>query len=278
VAPEKGGLMLALSRISKVFGGGTPNEVRALAGVNLTIDEGAFVTVIGTNGSGKSTLLNAIAGTFLVDSGSIALDGRDITAWPEHQRAQLVGRVFQNPFSGTAPGMTIAENLVLAARRGQARGLGLALKSEMRRQLHERVGRLNLGLEHRLDNVIGTLSGGQRQALTLLMASWVKPRLLLLDEHTAALDPKSADHVIRLSQDIVSQDRLTTLMVTHSMQQASNLGDRLIMMHRGRIIHDFSGAERKRLRPEDLLARFEAVRRAERLDESAAEMLRRAYV
>jgi putative tryptophan/tyrosine transport system ATP-binding protein len=270
--------MLALSRISKVFGGGTPNEVRALAGVNLMIEEGAFVTVIGTNGSGKSTLLNAIAGTFLVDSGSIALDGRDITAWPEHQRAQLVGRVFQNPFSGTAPGMTIAENLVLAARRGQARGLGLALKSEMRRELHERVGRLNLGLEHRLDNVIGTLSGGQRQALTLLMASWVKPRLLLLDEHTAALDPKSADHVIRLSQDIVSQDRLTTLMVTHSMQQASNLGDRLIMMHRGRIIHDFSGAERKRLRPEDLLARFEAVRRAERLDESAAEMLRRAYV
>jgi putative tryptophan/tyrosine transport system ATP-binding protein len=278
VAPEKGGLMLALSRISKVFGGGTPNEVRALAGVNLTIEEGAFVTVIGTNGSGKSTLLNAIAGTFLVDSGSIALDGHDITAWPEHQRAQLVGRVFQNPFSGTAPGMTIAENLVLAARRGQARGLGLALKSEMRRELHERVGRLNLGLEHRLDNVIGTLSGGQRQALTLLMASWVKPRLLLLDEHTAALDPKSADHVIRLSQDIVSQDRLTTLMVTHSMQQASNLGDRLIMMHRGRIIHDFSGVERKRLRPEDLLARFEAVRRAERLDESAAEMLRRAYV
>ena len=270
--------MLALSRISKVFGGGTPNEVRALAGVNLTIEEGAFVTVIGTNGSGKSTLLNAIAGTFLVDSGSIALDGRDITAWPEHQRAQLVGRVFQNPFSGTAPGMTIAENLVLAARRGQARGLGLALKSEMRRELHERVGRLNLGLEHRLDNVIGTLSGGQRQALTLLMASWVKPRLLLLDEHTAALDPKSADHVIRLSQNIVSQDRLTTLMVTHSMQQASNLGDRLIMMHRGQIIHDFSGAERKRLRPEDLLARFEAVRRAERLDESAAEMLRRAYV
>ena len=270
--------MLALTRIAKVFGRGTPNEVRALQGVDLTIEEGSFVIVIGTNGSGKSTLLNAIAGTFLVDSGSLVLDGRDITAWPEHQRAQLVGRVFQNPFSGTAPGMTIAENLVLAARRGQPRGLGLALKTDMRRALHERVARLNLGLEHRLDNIIGTLSGGQRQALTLLMASWVKPRLLLLDEHTAALDPKSADHVIRLSQDIVSQDRLTTLMVTHSMQQASNLGDRLIMMHHGCVIHDFSGTERKRLRPEDLLARFEAVRRAERLDESAAEMLRRTYV
>jgi putative tryptophan/tyrosine transport system ATP-binding protein len=278
MAPEKGGVMLTISRISKVFGRSTPNEVRALAGVDLTIEEGSFVIVIGTNGSGKSTLLNAIAGTFLVDSGTLVLDGRDITAWPEHQRAQLVGRVFQNPFSGTAPGMTIAENLVLAARRGQPRGLGLALKTDMRRALHERVARLNLGLEHRLDNIIGTLSGGQRQALTLLMASWVKPRLLLLDEHTAALDPKSADHVIRLSQDIVSQDRLTTLMVTHSMQQASNLGDRLIMMHHGCVIHDFSGTERKRLRPEDLLARFEAVRRAERLDESAAEMLRRTYV
>jgi putative ABC transport system ATP-binding protein len=278
MAPEEGGLMLTISRISKVFGRSTPNEVRALAGVDLTIEEGSFVIVIGTNGSGKSTLLNAIAGTFLVDSGSLVLDGRDITSWPEHQRAQLVGRVFQNPFSGTAPGMTIAENLVLAARRGQPRGLGLALKTDMRRHLHERVARLNLGLEDRLDNVIGTLSGGQRQALTLLMASWVKPRLLLLDEHTAALDPKSADHVIRLSQEIVSRDRLTTLMVTHSMQQASNLGDRLIMMHRGAVIHDFSGTERKRLRPEDLLARFEAVRRAELLDESAAEMLRRAYV
>ena len=270
--------MLTIQGARKTFHAGTPNEVRALRGADLAIDEGSFVIVIGTNGSGKSTLLNAIAGTFLVDSGTLALDGRDITGWPEHSRARFVGRVFQNPFSGTAPGMTIAENLVLAARRGQPRGLGLALKSEMRRELHERVARLNLGLEHRLDNVIGTLSGGQRQALTLLMASWVKPRLLLLDEHTAALDPKSADHVIRLSQDIVSHDRLTTLMVTHSMQQASNLGDRLIMMHRGQIIHDFSGAERKRLRPEDLLARFEAVRRAERLDETAAEMLRRAYV
>jgi putative tryptophan/tyrosine transport system ATP-binding protein len=278
VAAEANRLMLTIARIAKVFGRHTPNEVRALANVSLTIEEGSFVIVIGTNGSGKSTLLNAIAGTFFVDSGAIALDGRAITDWPEHRRARLVGRVFQNPFSGTAPGMTIAENLVLAARRGQARGLGLALKADMRRELRERVARLNLGLEHRLDNIIGTLSGGQRQALTLLMASWVKPRLLLLDEHTAALDPKSADHVIRLSQDIVARDRLTTLMVTHSMQQASNLGDRLIMMHRGQIIHDFSGAERKRLRPEDLLARFEAVRRAERLDESAAEMLRRAYV
>jgi putative ABC transport system ATP-binding protein len=269
--------MLTVNRITKVFGTGTPNEVRALERVDLTIEESSFVIVIGTNGSGKSTLLNAIAGTFQVDSGTITVDGRDITGWPEHRRAALVGRVFQNPFSGTAPGMSIAENLVLAARRGQPRGLGWALRTDMRQELRDRVSRLNLGLENRLDTLIGTLSGGQRQALTLLMASWLKPRLLLLDEHTAALDPKSADHVIRLSQDIVSRDRLTTLMVTHSMQQASNLGDRLIMMHRGKVLHDFTGTERKRLRPEDLLARFETVRRAEQLDESAAEMLRRMY-
>jgi putative tryptophan/tyrosine transport system ATP-binding protein len=270
--------MLNVNRVRKVFNANTPNEVRALEHVDLRLDEGSFVVVIGTNGSGKSTLLNAVAGSFFVDSGSIALDGVDITGWPEHRRAAFIGRVFQNPFSGTAPTMTIAENLALAARRGRPRGLGWALKGEMRRELRERVSRLGLGLQDRLDNVIGSLSGGQRQALTLLMASWLKPKLLLLDEHTAALDPKSADHVIRLSEDIVKRDRLTTLMVTHSMHQASSLGDRLIMMHRGAIIHDFRGAEKRRLRPDDLLARFESVRRAEQLDESAAEMLRRAYV
>jgi len=270
--------MLEIRRVSKTFHAGTPNEVRALRGVDLTIDSGSFVIVIGTNGSGKSTLLNAVAGTFLVDDGSLKLDGTNITAWPEHRRASMIGRVFQNPFSGTAPSMSVAENLALAARRGRSRGLGWALSRSMRDEFRDRIRRLNMRLEDRLDNPIGSLSGGQRQALTLLMASWIKPELLLLDEHTAALDPKSADQVIQLSDEIVKRDRLTTLMVTHSMQQAANLGDRLVMMHRGQAIHDFAGAQKQRLRPDDLLSRFEDLRRADQLDESAAEMLRRNYV
>ena len=270
--------MLAVKRAVKTFNPRTANEVRALQDVDLDIEAGSFVTVIGTNGSGKSTLLNAVAGTFLLDAGAIRIAGHEVTKWPEHRRAALIGRVFQNPFSGTAPGMTIAENLALATRRGQPRGLGWALAPGFRADMRERVRRLGMGLEERLDNIIGSLSGGQRQALTLLMATWRRPELLLLDEHTAALDPKSAEQVIHLSQEVIAHDRLTTLMVTHSMQQATGLGDRLIMMHRGRILHDFRGAERKRLRPEDLLARFEEVRRSEQLDESAAEMLRRGYV
>ena len=270
--------MLEMRKLAKVFNPGTPNEVRALEGVDLILEEGAFVVIIGTNGSGKSTLLNAVAGTFLVDAGTISLDGIDVTRWPEHRRASLLGRVFQNPFSGTAPNLTIAENLVLAARRGRARGLGWALNRKVKDELRERVRQLNMGLEDRLDNAIGSLSGGQRQALTLLMATWLKPRLLLLDEHTAALDPKSADQVIALTDAIVTRDRLTTLMVTHSMHQAANLGDRLIMMHRGQIIQEFKGAEKRRTRVDDLLARFEEVRRAEQLDETAAEMLERTYI
>lgn len=270
--------MLEVRGISKTFHPGTPNEVRALQHVDLSVEDGSFVVVIGTNGSGKSTLLNAVAGTFIVDTGSIRLAGHDVTYWPEHRRARLIGRVFQNPFSGTAPDMSIAENLALAARRGQPRGLGWALRGDVTRVMRERVRRLGLGLEDRLDNSIGTLSGGQRQALTLLMATWLKPQLLLLDEHTAALDPKSADQVVRLSEEVIERDHLTTMMVTHSMHQAASLGDRLIMMYRGRVIHDFHGAEKRRLRVDDLLARFEEVRRGEQLDESAAEMLRRAYV
>ena len=262
--------MLDIRGARKTFNPGTPNEVRALQGVDLNIEDGSFVIVIGTNGSGKSTLLNAIAGGFLLDAGSIRIGGTEITSWPEHRRASLIGRVFQNPFSGTAPSMTIAENLALAARRGKPRGLGWALNKQMKTEFRDRVRRLNMRLEDRLDNAIGSLSGGQRQALTLLMASWLKPSVLLLDEHTAALDPKSADQVIRLSEDIVARDRLTTMMVTHSMAQAANLGDRLIMMHRGMVLHDFRGAEKKRLRANDLLDRFEDVRRAEQLDESAA--------
>jgi putative ABC transport system ATP-binding protein len=270
--------MLEVRQVFKTFHPGTPNEVRALRGVDLTIEKGAFVIVVGTNGSGKSTLLNAVAGSFVVDAGTIRVAGRDVTRWPEHRRATLIGRVFQNPFSGTAPDMSIAENIALASRRGRRRGLGWALRGGFNAAMRERVRGLGMGLEDRLDNAIGSLSGGQRQALTLLMATWCEPELLLLDEHTAALDPKSADQIVRLSDEMIARDRLTTLMVTHSMHQAASLGDRLIMMYRGRIIHDFSGAEKRRLRVDDLLARFEEVRRGEQLDESAAQLLRRAYV
>jgi putative ABC transport system ATP-binding protein len=270
--------MLEIQDIRKTFFEGTPNEVQALRGVSLSIQRGSFVCVIGTNGSGKSTLLNAVAGAFIVDSGQIELDGTDITHFPEHRRAKLIGRVFQDPFSGTAPSMTIAENLALASRRGQSRGLTWALTPSRRENLRDRVAAMGLNLEDRLNNPIGTLSGGQRQSLTLLMAALVKPSLLLLDEHTAALDPKSADQVIRLTQDIVSRDQLTTLMVTHSMHQAAHLGDRVVMMDNGRVACDISGQEKKRLRPDDLLSRFEELRRANQLDESAAEMLRSQYV
>jgi putative tryptophan/tyrosine transport system ATP-binding protein len=270
--------MLEVQAVSKTFHPGTPNEVRSLRGVNLELAPGSWVIIIGTNGSGKSTLLNAVAGTFFVDEGSIRLAGRDVTRWPEHARASLIGRVFQNPFSGSSPSLTIQENLSLAARRGLARGLGWGLKESLVTRMRDEVSRLNMGLENRLENAIGSLSGGQRQALTLLMATWLRPELLLLDEHTAALDPKSADLVIALTEQVVARDNLTTLMVTHSMHQAASLGDRLIMMHRGQIIYDFQGAEKRRLRPDDLLARFEEVRRAEQLDESAAQMLAERYV
>jgi putative ABC transport system ATP-binding protein len=270
--------MLDARGIAKTFNAGTPNEVRSLQGIDLAIDDGSFVIVIGTNGSGKSTLLNAIAGTFLLDTGSIQLDGQDLTRWPEHRRARFIGRVFQNPFTGTAPNLSIAENLALSARRGRTRGLGWALESNLTAKMLEVVRTLKMGLEDRLHDAIGSLSGGQRQALTLLMATWLKPKLLLLDEHTAALDPKSADQVIKLSDDVISREKITTLMVTHSMQQAANLGDRLIMMHRGRIVHDLRGAEKRRLRVEDLLARFDDLRRADQLDETAAQLLQRVYI
>lgn len=270
--------MLEIRDVSKTFNPGTPNEVRSLRGVSLNLAAGSWVIVIGTNGSGKSTLLNAIAGTFFVDQGSIHLAERDVTRWPEHARAELIGRVFQNPFSGTSPSLSIADNLSLAALRGRRRGLGWGLNSSLVARMRDEVSRLNMGLEDRLENAIGSLSGGQRQALTLLMATWLRPELLLLDEHTAALDPKSADQVIALTERVVAREELTTLMVTHSMHQAASLGDRLIMMHRGQILYDFQGAEKRRLRPDDLLARFEEVRRAEQLDESAAEMLAERYI
>ncbi len=270
--------MLQISSLRQTFNPGTVNEVRALQGVDLQIDAGQFVVVLGMNGSGKSTLLNAVAGAFPPDDGRIVLDGHDVTRWPEHKRARLVGRVFQDPLGGTAPHMSIAENFALAARRGRPRGLTWALSADLLSGLRDRVSTLRMGLEDRLDNAIGSLSGGQRQALTLLMATWLRPSLLLLDEHTAALDPKSADQVIALSDEIIRREKLTTLMVTHSMQQAVSLGDRILMMHRGRILHDIRGAEKKRLRTEDLLDRFDEIRRREQLDESAATLLNALYV
>src|SRR5215831_1665745 len=200
--------MLEVANLAKTFNPGTPNEVRALQGVSLRLEAGSFLIIIGSNGSGKSTLLNAIAGTFIVDTGSINLAGTNITRWSEHQRAKLIGRVFQNPFSGTAPNMSIAENLALASRRGRPRRLGWLLARRVRSELQARVRQLNMGLEDRLESAIGLLSGGQRQALTLLMACWLRPQLLLLDEHTAALDPKSAEQVIALTDGIVKRERL----------------------------------------------------------------------
>lgn len=270
--------MLELIGVTKEFRGTTTDRVCALGDVNLHVPEGTFITTIGTNGSGKSTLLNAIAGTVAIDAGAIRIANRDVTRRPEHGRAELVGRVFQNPFSGTAPNMTLAENLALAARRGQRRGLGWAVSRRLRGELQDRIACLGMGLEDRMETPIGLLSGGQRQAITLLMATWSRPKLLLLDEHTAALDPKTADLVMRLTEKIVMNERLTTLMVTHSMQQAAAVGDRLLMMHRGRIVYDVSGAEKRRLHSDELLRRFEELRRSELLDASAAEMLRAAYI
>ena len=270
--------MLKIENIYKTFNPGTNNEVKALRGISLTIEEGSFVAILGTNGCGKSSLLNAVAGSIMIDSGKIILEGQDITKYPEHKKAKFMGRVFQNPFSGTAPDMSIAENLILASKRGQNRGLGKALSKKSLEEFMKRISPLNMNLEDRLDNPIGKLSGGQRQALTLLMASWIKPKLLLLDEHTAALDPKTAGKVIQLTEEIIEKDKLTTLMVTHSMQQAVNLGNRILMLHKGELVYDFKGEDKKRLKVKDLLAIFDEIRRKEQIDNSVAEMLESNYV
>jgi putative ABC transport system ATP-binding protein len=270
--------MLKIENLNKVFNAGTVNEVKALDSIDCDIEEGSFVALLGTNGSGKSTLLNAVAGTFFPDTGKIILDGLDVTGFPEHKRARLIGRVFQNPFTGTAPEMSIAENLTLASKRGLKRGLQKAIKANALDFFREKVKKLNMGLEDRLGTPIGKLSGGQRQALTLLMATWYKPKLLLLDEHTAALDPKTANKVIQLTQNVISRDNLTTLMVTHSMQQAVNLGDRILMMHNGKIVHDFRDADKKRLKARDLVELFDEIRRKDQIDASVAEMIEKNYV
>ena len=271
-------IALRLEGISHVYHRDTPSEVRALDGVDLAVERGTFTGVVGTNGSGKSSLLNAIAGSLGLTGGRVYLDGDDVTQWPEQRRARRISRVFQNPFTGTASDLSVAENLVLAGGRGGPRGLRRALGRERRREVREQVARLGLGLEDRLDTPIGLLSGGQRQALTLLMATMVKPSLLLLDEHTAALDPRSAEQVIRLTQGAVARGALTTLMVTHSLGQAVALGDRVLVMHRGRVVHDLRDVRRRRLTEGDLLQLFDRLRWADRLDTAAAEMLRRAYI
>jgi len=250
--------MLDVKNIHKTFLAGTVNEKKALNGVDLHLKEGDFVTVIGGNGAGKSTMLNAVAGAFLVDEGTVTIDGVDVTHLPEHKRAAYIGRVFQDPMRGTAATMQIEENLALAARRGQRRGLRVGITKSEREEYREKLKILDLGLEERLAAKVGLLSGGQRQALTLLMASLKKPKILLLDEHTAALDPKTAAKVLETTDQIVGRDKLTTVMITHNMADAIRLGNRLVMMDAGRIIYDVSGEEKKHLKVSDLLERFQA--------------------
>ena len=248
--------MLEVKNIYKTFNPGTVNEKHALNGVSLKLKEGDFVTVIGSNGAGKSTLLNAIAGLWMIDSGSNCIDGNDITRLPDYKRARYIGRVFQDPMQGSAATMQIEENMALAARRGKKRTLRKGICQSEREKYREMLKKLNLGLEERLTSKVGLLSGGQRQALTLLMATMEKPRLLLLDEHTAALDPKTAAKVLELTEKLVNENHLTTFMVTHNMRDALKYGNRLIMMCDGKIIFDVEGEEKKKLEVKDLLEKF----------------------
>ena len=251
--------MLTLKNVRKTFNKGTINEKKALNGINLHLDSGDFVTIIGGNGAGKSTTLNMIAGVYPIDSGKIEINGVNVSRQPEYARAKYIGRVFQDPMRGTAAGMEIVENMALAYRRGQKRGLSWGVTAKERELFHDALKRLGLGLEDRMSSKVGLLSGGQRQALTLLMATLKKPELLLLDEHTAALDPKTAYKVLSLTEEIISEQHLTALMVTHNMKDAIQIGNRLIMMHEGRVIYDVKGEEKKKLQIEDLLHKFEEV-------------------
>ena len=251
--------MLRIEDVYKTFNAGTINEKKALCGVNLTLEEGEFVTVIGGNGAGKSTTLNAVAGVWPVDSGRIYIGGDDVTRLSEYKRAKCLGRVFQDPMTGTATTMSIEENMAIAARRGKARRLTWGITKAERDTYREMLKTLNLGLEDRLTSKVGLLSGGQRQAITLLMASIQKPKLLLLDEHTAALDPKTAAKVLEISDKIIAENHLTAMMVTHNMRDAIAHGNRLIMMHEGKVILNIAGEEKKKLTVEDLLHQFERV-------------------
>lgn len=252
--------MISISNVTKAFHKGDVNEVTALNNVGIEIKDGDFITIIGSNGAGKSTFLNAIAGTFPLDKGNIILDNVDVTKWPEYKRASLIGRVFQDPLLGTCAGATIEQNLAMANKRGKKRGLGIGVKAKDREYFKEKLSVLKLGLEDRLKTSTGLLSGGQRQALTMLMATLVRPNLLLLDEHTAALDPKTGGMILDLTDEIIKTEKLTALMVTHNMNQAIQLGNRLIMFHRGEIVLDIAGEEKKNLKVEDLLLRFSELR------------------
>ena len=249
--------MLKATGVKKTFFPGSVNEKRALRGVDLTLEDGDFVTVIGSNGAGKSTFLNAIAGVFPIDAGKIEVGGTDLTNMPEYKRAEFIGRVFQDPMRGTAAKMMIEENMALAARRGRRLGLRWSSRPEQSEQFREMLKQLDLGLEERMTAHVGLLSGGQRQALTLLMATLVRPQLLLLDEHTAALDPKTAAKVLEITDRLVTTQKLTTLMITHNMRDALRYGNRLVMMHAGRIVVDVSAEEKKNLTVPDLLGLFE---------------------
>lgn len=259
--------MLEIKNVWKTFNAGTINEKVALRGVNLSLKDGEFVTVIGGNGAGKSTLMNTVAGAYSVDKGTIAIGGKDVTHLPEYKRAAYIGRVFQDPMMGTAATMQIEENLALAARRGRSRGLKIGITRKEREEYRELLKILDLGLENRMTSKVGLLSGGQRQALTLLMATLQKPKLLLLDEHTAALDPKTAAKVLETTETIVRRDKLTTLMITHNMRDAILHGDRLIMMYEGKVAIDVSGEEKKKLTVETLLDMFSKVSGSDEADD-----------
>ncbi|WP_166261387.1 ABC transporter ATP-binding protein [Marinobacter salicampi] len=260
--------MISANDLKLTFGQGTPLENPALQGMSLTVAEGEFVTVIGSNGAGKSTFLNALAGEVLVDSGTIVVDGEDVSRLPTHKRAGRVARVFQDPLAGTCEGLSIEENLSLAIKRGQRRGLSSAVKSRYKDRFRASLASLNLGLENRLGDKMGLLSGGQRQAVSLLMASLTPSSILLLDEHTAALDPKTARFVLELTESIVRESGLTTLMVTHSMKQALEVGSRTVMLHQGKVVFDIAGSEREGLEVKDLLELFEKQRGLEITDDS----------
>lgn len=251
--------MLQIDNVSKLFNPATPDEKIALSGIRLNLKPGDFVTVIGSNGAGKSTLMNIISGVMQPDTGRVLIEGQDVTGVPEHRRSAWIGRVFQDPMAGTAPSMTIQENLALAYARGRGRGFALGVPGARKKMFREQLARLGIGLEQRLNAKVGLLSGGERQALSLLMATFTEPKILLLDEHTAALDPSRAELITRLTESIVSELRLTTLMVTHNMEQAIRLGNRLIMMDKGRIILDIPEAQKRDLTVEALLKEFERI-------------------
>lgn len=270
--------MINIRNFHKKFNAGTINEVYALKGIDLDIAQGDWVTIIGTNGSGKSTLLNAISGSFIGDEGSVFIADEDVTFLHDYQRSKLIARVFQNPFMGTSPNMTIAENLHLANMRGKKRSLKIGFTSSQKKYYRELIASLEMQLEDRMDNIIGSLSGGQRQAITLLMAVMTKPKVLLLDEHTAALDPKTANQVIKLTKQFIAEQNLTTIMVTHSMQQALELGNRTVMMNKGVIIDDLSASMKSKMNVSNLLDKFSDIHKAEQLTSEMLEHFRQVYI